>query len=77
MVVKLSFDARKWLLKCYWKVENIEIQRRWRVKFGTPPPIRVTITRIQTSLESVERCKMCLEVGAEGREVPLITRVLM
>ena len=25
----------KWLLKCYWKVENVvEVQRRWRVEFG-------------------------------------------
>ena len=23
MAVKLQFDERKWLLKCYWKVENI------------------------------------------------------
>ena len=47
MAVKFSFDERKWLLKCYWKVENVvEVQRRWRVEFGTPPPTRVTITRI-------------------------------
>ena len=46
MTVKLSFDERKWLLKCYCKVGNVEVQRRWRVKFGTPPPPRVTTTRI-------------------------------
>ena len=51
MAVKLSFDERKWLLKCYWKVENVvEVQQRWRVEFGTPPP-RVTITRIRDRLE--------------------------
>ena len=34
--MKLSFDERKWLLKCYWKVENVvEVQR--------PPPTRATI----------------------------------
>ena len=47
MTVKLSFDERKWLLKCCWKVENVEVQRRWKVEFCTPPPTRVTITRIR------------------------------
>ena len=47
MAVRLSFDDRKWLLKCYWKVENVvEVQRRLRDEFGTPPPKRVTVTRI-------------------------------
>ena len=50
MAVKLSFDERKWLLK-YWKFENVEVQRRWRVEFGTPPPTRVTITRIRDKFE--------------------------
>ena len=50
--MKLSFDERKWLLKCYWKVENIvEVQCRWRVEFGTPPPTRVTIKRIRERFE--------------------------
>ena len=52
MAVKLSSDERKWLLKCYWKVENVVgIQRRWRVEFGTPLPIRVTVTRIRVKFE--------------------------
>ena len=52
MTVKLSFDERVWLLKCYWKVENVvEVQRRWRVDFGTPPLMRVTITRIRDKFE--------------------------
>ena len=52
MAVKLTFDERKWLLKCYKKVENVvEVQRRWRVEFGTPPPITVTITRIRDKFE--------------------------
>ena len=39
MAVKLSFDEVKWLLRCYWKVENVvEVRRRWRVEFGTLPP---------------------------------------
>ena len=50
MAVKLLFDERKWLLKCYWKVQNIvEDQRRCRVEFGTPPP---TITRIRDTFEA-------------------------
>ena len=50
MAVKLLFDERKWLLKCYWKVENVvEVQRCWRVEFGTIT--RVTITRIQDKFE--------------------------
>ena len=36
----------------YWKVENVvEVQRRWRVEFGTPPPTRVTISRIRDKYE--------------------------
>ena len=39
-------------MKCYWKVENVvEVQRRWKVQFGTPPPTRVTITRIRDTFE--------------------------
>ena len=50
--MKLSFDERKWLLKCYWKVEHVfEVQRRWRVEFGTPPKTRVTLTRIREKFE--------------------------
>ena len=57
MAVKLSFDERKWLLECYWKLEKVvEVLRRWRVKLGTPPPpppppIRVTITGIRHKFE--------------------------
>ena len=29
----------------------VEVQRRWRVEFGTPPPIRLTITRIRDKFE--------------------------
>ena len=52
MAVKLSFDERMWLLTRYWKVEIVvEVQRRWRVEFGTLPPTRVTITRIRDKFE--------------------------
>ena len=53
MAVELSFDECEKLLKCYQKVENVvEVQRSWRVEFGTPPPpTMVTITRIRDKLE--------------------------
>ena len=51
MVVKLPFDEHKWLLKCYWKVENVEVQRRWKVKFDTSPLTRVKLTRIRDNFE--------------------------
>ncbi|KAJ4436685.1 hypothetical protein ANN_16816 [Periplaneta americana] len=52
MVVQLSFDEREWILKCYWKVENVvEVQRCWRVEFGTQPPTRLTVTRIRDKFE--------------------------
>ena len=41
-----------WLLKCYWKVENVvEVQTRWTVEFGTPSLTRLTITRIREKFE--------------------------
>ena len=52
MAVKLSFLEPKWLLKAYWKVENVvDVQRRWRVEFGTPPPTTITITRIRVEVD--------------------------
>ena len=29
----------------------VEVRRHWRVEFGTPPPTRVTITRIRDKFE--------------------------
>ena len=38
--------------ECCWKVENVvEVQRRWGVEFGTPPPTTATITRIRDKFE--------------------------
>ncbi|KAJ4439897.1 hypothetical protein ANN_08026 [Periplaneta americana] len=52
MAVQLSFDERKWILKCYWKVENVvEVQRRWKVEFGTQQTTRLTITSIRDKFE--------------------------
>jgi len=28
---QLTFEKCKWIIKCYWKTENVtEVQRRWR-----------------------------------------------
>ena len=52
MAVKLSFDERKWLLKCYRKIENVvDVQQRLWLVFGTPSLPRVTITRIRDKFE--------------------------
>ena len=68
MAVKLSLVERKWLLKCYWKVENVvEVQRCWRVEFGTAPPTRVTITRIRDKFE-VDGTVQVLLKGRCGRK---------
>jgi hypothetical protein len=38
-LVNLMFEQCKWILKCYWTMENVtEVHRRWRNEFGTPPP---------------------------------------
>ena len=68
MAVKLSFDERMWLLKCYWRMENVvEVQRLWRVEFGTLPPTRVTITRIRDKFEVDEMVQDVLK-GRCGRK---------
>ena len=66
----------RWM--CYWKVENnVEFQRRWRIEFGTPPPTRVTITRIRDKFEVDAAVQICWNVDEKEIEVQLITRVLM
>ena len=54
----------------------VEVHRRWRVEFDTPPPTRVTITRIRDKLEVHGTVQDVLKVGAEKRKVPMM-RVLM
>ena len=77
VVVKLSFDEHKWLLKCYWNVKNVvEVQRRWRVEFGKTPPTRITI-RTRDKFEVDGTVQDVLKVGAVERDVPVIMRVLM
>ena len=80
MAVKLIFDERKWLLKCYWKVRNVvEVQRHWRIVIGTPPPpppppptttttTRVTITRIRDKFEDGRTVQDVLK-GRCGRKI--------
>jgi hypothetical protein len=47
-LVNLTFEQRKWILKYYWKTENItQVQGRWRNEFGTPSPTLVTVTKIR------------------------------
>jgi hypothetical protein len=46
-LVNLTFEQCKWIIKCYWKMENVtKVQRHWRNKFGTPPPTRDMVTKI-------------------------------
>jgi hypothetical protein len=50
--VRLNFEERKYLLKWYWKFENVvEVQRQWRHEYGTDLPSRLTIARIRDKLE--------------------------
>ena len=64
-------------LKCNWKVENVvEVQRRRRVEFGTAPPTRVKITKIQHKFE-VDGTEQNVERSVRKKELPLITSVLM
>ncbi|KAJ9583140.1 hypothetical protein L9F63_022519 [Diploptera punctata] len=68
MAVRLSCDEHKCILKCYWKVENVvDVQRCWMVEFGTPPPTRVTITRIRDKFEDDGTVQDVLE-GRCGRK---------
>ena len=45
-------------------MENVQVQRRWRVEFGTPPPTtRVTITRIRDKFEVDGTVQDVLKIG--------------
>jgi hypothetical protein len=58
--LRLSFSELKWLVKCYWKVENVvEVHQCSRVELDSPPPTRVIITRTRDKFEVVGGCKMC------------------
>jgi hypothetical protein len=34
-ISQFTFEKREWILKCYWKTENVtEVRRRWGNEFG-------------------------------------------
>ena len=67
MAVKLVFDERKWLLKCFWEMGNaIQVQWLWRVEFCSPTT-RVIITRIRDKFE-VDRTVQDLLKARCGRK---------
>ena len=50
---QLSFEERKFVLKCYWRTENAtEVQRRFTREFAKPPPTRRTIAHIRDKFEA-------------------------
>ncbi|KAJ4432956.1 hypothetical protein ANN_15213 [Periplaneta americana] len=50
--VRLNFEERKFILKCYWKTVNIsEVQRRFRMEFQRDSPTRLTIPRLRDRFE--------------------------
>ena len=50
--VRLSFEARKQIIKWYWKFENVAaVRRQWRSEYGTEPPSRLTTTRLRDKFE--------------------------
>ena len=53
MTARLNFEERKFILKYYWKYENVvEVQRQSRGEFHNEPPTRITITRIRDKFEA-------------------------
>ncbi|KAJ4428405.1 hypothetical protein ANN_24442 [Periplaneta americana] len=50
--VRLNFEERKFILKCYWKTENIsEVERRFRMEFQRDSPMLLTIARLRDKFE--------------------------
>lgn len=53
MANNLNTDARKWVLKEYWKSQNAETVRTiWVETFGTQAPKRQTIYRIHDKFDA-------------------------
>ena len=49
---RLNFEETKFVLKCYWKTENIsEVQRRVTTAFQRDAQTRLTITRLRDKFE--------------------------
>jgi len=52
MADNLTNDQRKWILKQYWKTENVKkFRQKWVEEFDTPPPSRQTIYRIRDKFD--------------------------
>jgi len=67
---QLPFGQRKWILKCYWKMESVvEVQRRWTNEFGTPPPTRVTITRSRDKFETYGTVQNTMKGSSTNNEI--------
>ena len=50
--IRLIFEQRKFILKCYWKTENIsEIQRQFRMEFQRDALTWLTISRMRDQFE--------------------------
>lgn len=50
---RLSFTEKKFILKSYWKYENVaEVQRQFSEHFSKEPPTRKTIARIRDKFEN-------------------------
>jgi transposase len=52
MACRLNFEERKFIMKYYWKYENVhEVQKQFKKEFKKEPPTRFTITRIRDKFE--------------------------
>jgi transposase len=48
----LTNEQRKWILKQYWKIENVEkVRQKWAKEFDTSPRSRLTIYRISDKFD--------------------------
>ena len=55
-------------------MENVpEVQRRWRVEFGTSPPTRVKVTRIRDKFEVDGKVQDVLKGWCERKRSSLAT----
>ena len=72
MADNLTKDQPKWILKKYWKTENVEkIRQKWAENFDTPPPSRQTIYRIRDKFD--ETGSIC-NAPKSGRPVSVTTQ---
>ena len=52
MAGNLTFEERKWILREYWKCENIsEVQRSWEATHHTTPLTRKTIRKLKEKFD--------------------------